>query len=241
MDPFIRMAPFGQRHDRRPASVHPVRYARCLYVLPSMRFKRRDPTQATRRAGSQGLEPCGEGRSPLLRFHRSQQQKQIPGGVFHPPGPTVETTYLMVTVAPASSKTFLIFSASSLETPSLTVCGAPSTRSFASFRPRLVTSRTALITLIFFSPTALRTTVNSVFSSAGAAVAAAPPPAIMTGAAAAAETPKRSSSALTRLLRSRTDIVSICFTKSSVEIAISSSKFSKRPSRRRFSVLRFDR
>ena len=38
-----------------------------------------------------------------------------------------------------------------------------------------------------------------------------------------AETPKRSSSALTRLERSRTDIVSTCFTKSSVEIAISSS------------------
>ena len=44
------------------------------------------------------------------------------------------------------------------------------------------------------------------------------------GSGSRAETPKRSSRALTRLERSRTDIVSICFTKSSVEIAISASK-----------------
>ena len=50
------------------------------------------------------------------------------------------------------------------------------------------------------------------------------PAAAAGAAAAAAETPKRSSSALTRLARSRTDIDSICFTKSSVETAISSSK-----------------
>src|SRR5207302_9704256 len=92
--------------------------------------------------------------------------------------------YLTSTVAPASVNFFLMFSASSLETPSFTVLGAPSTRSLASFRPRLVTSRTALITLILLPPTSLRTTVNSVFSSAGAAPAAAPlPPAITTGAA----------------------------------------------------------
>src|ERR1700731_2386404 len=67
-------------------------------------------------------------------------------------------------------------SASSLETPSLTFLGAPSTSSLASFKPRLVTSRTALITLILLAPTSFRTTVNSVFSSAGAAPAAVPPP-----------------------------------------------------------------
>ena len=77
--------------------------------------------------------------------------------------------YLTSTTAPASVNFFLMVSASSFETPSLMLFGAPSTRSFASFRPRLVTSRTALITLILLAPTSFRTTVNSVFSSAGAA------------------------------------------------------------------------
>src|SRR5690348_4059292 len=56
--------------------------------------------------------------------------------------------YLTSTLAPASSNFFLIAAASSLFTPSLTVFGAPTTRSLASFKPRLVTSRTALMTLI---------------------------------------------------------------------------------------------
>src|SRR5437660_2451013 len=101
-------------------------------------------------------------------------------------------SYLTSTVAPASTNFFWIASASSLVTPSLMGLGAPSTRSLASFKPRLVTSRTALITLILFAPAAVRTTVNSVFSSAaGAAAAAAPPPAgAAATAAAAAETPK---------------------------------------------------
>ena len=54
--------------------------------------------------------------------------------------------------APASSSFFLAASASALVTPSLTGFGAPSTRSFASFRPRPVSSRTALMTLTLFSP-----------------------------------------------------------------------------------------
>src|SRR5690349_14373360 len=94
-------------------------------------------------------------------------------------------TYFTSTVAPASVNFFLMASASSLFTPSLIGLGAPSTRSLASFKPRLVTSRTALITLILFAPAAVRTTVNSVFSSAGAAAAAAPPPAGATATAAA--------------------------------------------------------
>src|SRR5947208_16560989 len=68
-----------------------------------------------------------------------------------------------------------MFSASSLETPSLMGLGALSTKSLASFNPQLVTSRTALITLILLAPTSFSTTLNSVFSSAGAAPAAAPP------------------------------------------------------------------
>ena len=56
--------------------------------------------------------------------------------------------YLISTFAPTSSNFFLIAAASSLGTPSLIGLGAPSTRSLASFRPRLVTSRTTLMTLI---------------------------------------------------------------------------------------------
>src|SRR5579871_5236016 len=59
--------------------------------------------------------------------------------------------------------------ASSLFTPSLIGLGALSTRSLASLRPRLVTSRTTLITLILLPPTSVSVTVKSVFSSAGAA------------------------------------------------------------------------
>src|SRR5271157_3982759 len=110
--------------------------------------------------------------------------------------------YLISTLAPASSNFFLMLAASSLLTPSLTVLGAPSTRSLASLRPRLVTSRTALMTLILLPPMSVRTTVNSVFSSAGAAAAAAPPLAATT-VAAAAESPKASSIFLTRSDASR--------------------------------------
>src|SRR2546425_4326290 len=107
--------------------------------------------------------------------------------------------YFSSTLAPASPNFFLISSASALDTPSFTVFGAPSTRSLASFRPRLVTSRTTLMTLIFLSPTSLRTTSNVSFASATAAAPAPAPgaPATNTGAAAAAETPNSASSSLT--------------------------------------------
>src|SRR6266487_1221218 len=114
-----------------------------------------------------------------------------------------------------------MLAASSFEAPSLTVPGAPSTRSLASFRPRLVTSRTTLIVLIL-SPAAARTTVNSVCSStAGAAAAPAAAPAAAIGAAiAAAETPNFSSSALTRPFNSSTVMLSTSLTKFSAVIAI---------------------
>src|SRR5712692_5092051 len=54
--------------------------------------------------------------------------------------------YFSSTTAPCASSFFLISSASCLDTPSFTVPGAPSTRSFASFRPRLVIARISLIT-----------------------------------------------------------------------------------------------
>src|SRR5258707_6066619 len=115
-----------------------------------------------------------------------------------------DNSYLTSTLAPASSNFFLMVAASSLVTPSFTVLGAPSTRSLASFKPRLVTSRTALMTLILLPPTSVSTTENSVFSSAAAAAppAAAPPPAATT-VAAAAETPKASSIFFTRSDASR--------------------------------------
>src|SRR3569832_814451 len=70
-----------------------------------------------------------------------------------PPAPAGERDYLSSAVAPASSSFFLAASASALAMPSLTGFGAPSTRSFASFRPRPVISRTALITLTLLAPT----------------------------------------------------------------------------------------
>ena len=105
-----------------------------------------------------------------------------------------EWDYFTSTLAPLSSSSFLIFAASSLLTPPLTSLGAPSTRSLASFRPRPVTARTSLMMLILFAPASLRTTVNSVFSSAAAAAG----PAAATATGAAAETPHFSSSSLDR-------------------------------------------
>jgi hypothetical protein len=102
--------------------------------------------------------------------------------------------YFSSVTAPASSSFFLIAAASSLPMFSLTGLGAPSTRSFASLRPRPVISRTVLMTLIFDAPASLRMTLNSVFSSAASAAAPpppAPPPAAAT-ATGAAETPQRS-------------------------------------------------
>ncbi len=54
--------------------------------------------------------------------------------------------YLIVTVAPSASSLVLMVSASWRLTFSFTGFGAPSTRSFASLRPRPVSSRTTLIT-----------------------------------------------------------------------------------------------
>src|ERR1700749_2643184 len=59
---------------------------------------------------------------------------------------TQPSGYLTVTVAPAPSRAALALSALSLLTFSRTVLGAPSTRSLASFRPRLVRLRTSLMT-----------------------------------------------------------------------------------------------
>src|SRR5690606_22276250 len=104
--------------------------------------------------------------------------------------------YLSSTVAPASSSCFLNFSASALLTPSLISDGAPSPASLASFRPRPVIVRTALMTATLLAPKLVSTTSNSDFSSAGAAASAAGP-AAATATGAAAETPHSSSSIFT--------------------------------------------
>lgn len=74
-----------------------------------------------------------------------------------------------------------------MSTPSLITPGAPSTKPLASFRPKPVISRTALITWILAEPASVNSTLNSVCSSS----AAAPAPAAATGAAAS--TPNSSS------------------------------------------------
>jgi len=57
--------------------------------------------------------------------------------------------YLISTTAPASSNCFLRASASSLATPAFNSLGAPSTKSFASFKPRPVRSLTNFTTANF--------------------------------------------------------------------------------------------
>ena len=101
--------------------------------------------------------------------------------LFHPTlGGWSEGYYLSSTSAPTSSRAFFKASAVALSTPSLTLEGAASTMSLASFRPRPVCSLTALTTWSLLAPALFRTTSKEVFSSA----AAASPPAA--GAAATA-------------------------------------------------------
>src|SRR5262245_48743123 len=161
----------------------------------------------------------------FTRFGRRRTATPPPGGDMDGSGvcsprnrPQRIHTYLSSTLAPAFSSWALTFSASSLFTPSLTGLGAPSTRSLASLRPSPVSARTSLITSIFFSPAAVSTTVNSVFSSTGAA--AAPPGAAATATAAAAETPHFSSSIFARSAASRTvsfERSSTSFCRSAIE------------------------
>ena len=82
--------------------------------------------------------------------------------------------YFKVTFAPSPSNLALMSSASALDAASLITLGAPSTNSFASFKPKPVTSRTTLITLTLAPPISVSSTSNSSFSSA-AAPSAAPP------------------------------------------------------------------
>ena len=114
------------------------------------------------RGSVKGMRGCNGFALARQRIQRGARR----GGL--QPRPAVHTArYLTSTFAPAASSFFLSSSASAFGMPALTSLGAPSTRSFASLRPRPVIARTSLITLILFAPASARTTVNSVFSSAG--------------------------------------------------------------------------
>src|SRR5256712_6897591 len=155
----------------------------------------------------------GHGSSPTRIVAVSPDVPGTAGGISKPTG----TRYLISTLAPCSSSFFLTFSASSLVTPVLTGLGAPSTRSFASSRPRLVSSRTTLMTWIFLSAGAdTSTTSNAVFSSAAAA-APLPVAGAATATGAAAVTPKRASNPFTSSAKSSTLIVSIALINSSCD------------------------
>src|SRR5664280_2017515 len=144
--------------------------------------------------GTNEFRECPEA-LPAYQHTKAEAVLQREGYRFLPQCASRPRNYLISTVAMPSN--FLAMAAaSSFEMFSFRGLGAPSTRSLASFKPRAVTSRTALMVEILFAPASLRMTVNSVFSSTGAA-AAAPPPAAGAATAAAAETPRRSSSFFT--------------------------------------------
>src|SRR5688500_6621297 len=112
-------------------------------------------------------------------------------------------------------------SESALLTASLTRLGTPSTRSFASLRPKPVSSRMTLMTPTFLSAGySLRVTVNSVFSSTGAAAAAAAPPPAAAATGAAAVTPNFFSMSEISSTTSITLILEIASRISSFETAI---------------------
>src|SRR5208337_2470124 len=190
--PQCSKALFGDRRDR-PWAVGASR------TPPDVSALTRRPSAACAPREGQKTQPQKRRNGPWARS---------PGTVpFFPgcePAQDPRARHLSSTFAPTFSRAALIFSASSLVTPSLTGFGAPSTRSLASFRPSEVIARTSLMTSIFFSPMAERTTVNSVFSSAGAAAGAPAAGAAATATAAAAETPHLASRSLASSAASRT-------------------------------------
>src|SRR6266478_6431173 len=133
--------------------------------------------------------------------------------------------YLIAALAPAASSFFLIVSASVFEMPSLTVEGAPSTRSLASFRPNPVISRMTLMTPTLLAPNSVIVTVNSVCASAAGAAAPPPPPAAATATGAAAVTLNFFSMSEISSTTSMTDILEIESRISSLVTAIIVSKY----------------
>src|SRR5690348_18497102 len=167
----------GKRQHRQRLR-HVRTSGKCEKPPPPDRIPARGrPRGSWKRAGVWQIRAC----------RRPKKTRESPAGPYGPPRPP-SRAYFSSTAAPCASSFFLISSASCLDTPSFTVPGAPSTRSLASLRPRLVIARISLMTWIFFSPPPLRMTVNSAFSSAAGEAPAppAPPPAAPAPAAAAA-------------------------------------------------------
>src|ERR1700691_5860085 len=135
--------------------------------------------------------------------------------------------YLIAALAPASSSFFLIVSASAFGIPSLTVEGAPSTRSFASLRPSPVISRMTLMTPTLLAPNSVRVTENSVCASAAGAAAAAAPPAAIAATGAAAVTLNFFSMSAISSTTSMTDIFAIASRISVLVTAIIVSRYLK--------------
>mgnify|MGYP001443361384 CR=1 FL=1 len=102
-------------------------------------------------------------------------------------------------MAPAASRASFAFSASSFEAPSNIVLGAPSTRSLASLRPKLVRDLTSLITWIFLSPAPARCTSKLSFSS----TSPAPSPAAAGAAARRVAAPLHGRGGRARAARAR--------------------------------------
>src|SRR6185437_16069929 len=129
--------------------------------LPSGRAARVRDLGIENRESSKAALPCCPYESRFSIPHsRSKQAK--PGGFRPQACLTLDQTddaqganYFSSTVAPAASRSFLNFSASSFDTASFRTPPA-SVRSLASFRPRPVIARTALITSTFLAPAFFR-------------------------------------------------------------------------------------
>src|SRR5436190_17815893 len=194
--------------DRRPPARHLHAHGRPAADVRSPRRTGSAWAGEAAGAGDSAHQPAA--RAPSARGPRAYAQLPFPTRCGRWPhrqaaGPDGGLRpYFSSAVAPASFRRATAFSASAFDTFSSTGFGAASTRSFASLRPSCVNSRTALITLILLSPTAVSVTVNSVCSSS--AGAASPPPAGATAATAtgaAALMPNSSSIAFTASTTSR--------------------------------------
>src|SRR5207245_4697878 len=107
-----------------------------LAVSASLQSKCQNSRFTVTNPGLNPVVPQAQDQSISEPYTSSQIANQGPG-IRSPGYQTPAPVYFTSTVAPASTNFFLMASASSLLTPSLTGLGAPSTRSFASFRPRL--------------------------------------------------------------------------------------------------------
>src|SRR5262245_44341252 len=119
------------------ASLHDPRVANDSEVLSRVRVTRKNPISCIparrRRPRLRNPRRRGSYRSRRSRSRVSPTVSTRAVGLAS--GAASQVVHLSETLAPESSRDFLIFSASSLANPVLTGFGAPSTRSLASLRP----------------------------------------------------------------------------------------------------------